>query len=351
MPSNEPVASRTRREGLRVGWIMVLSALSLVPIAVWNDVREPDTAVEVVTAFMEAVRDRDLDRAYGFIGTSVPSGPDAVFLHPDAISDWDLLAVEPADTASGKQMVRVVIGTEEGTAAGAFAVSESKGRYLVEDPFQTVALSAGSYLSLQVNDRVVPRPPETTWQYWYGEQAQRKVELLPGVYRFFGGEAVALLGDEDAKTIGVPLPDPAAYADSLQHAVNEHIDACVEYRRVATPGCPFATDGQVDTLDLRRVNAIRDPVWTVEAYPVVTAVVDTGLFEEPVLTVAFTDPGRITLQGEGTEGSDVWEAFTAACRFGGSALRVLVDLDGTTLVAPLGPDVEDTCRGTQSEGA
>lgn len=352
MPSTEPAASRTRRESLRVGWIMLLSALTLIPIAVWNDAREPDTAVEVVAAFMEAVRDKDLDRAYEFIRTSVPAGPDAAFLHPDAIGDWDLLSVERAGGSAKEALVRVVIGTEQGTAEGRFTVSEFQGRYTIDDPFQSVALAATSYLSVRVNDRTVPVPPETTWQHWYGEQSQRRFELLPGVYRFFGGEQVALLGDAgETTTIGVPPPDPAESAASLQRAVNEYIDACVEYRRTAPPGCPFATDGQVDTADQRRVGQIRDPLWTVEEYPVAAAAPGTGLFEEPVLTVAFTDPGRLTLQGEGTEDRDVWEPFTADCRFDGSALHVLADLDGTIRLAPLGQDPADTCRGAQGEEA
>jgi hypothetical protein len=352
MPSTEPIVPRTRREGLRVGWIVLLSALSLLPLTTWYQVREPNTAVETVTAFMEALRDKDLERAYSYIGTGVPAGAEAAFLHPDAIGDWELLAVEQPDSPAGlEKPVTVTIGTEDGTAEGDFTVYEDDGEYTLRNPFQIVTVSASSYLSLQVNDRTVPAPLETTWQDWYYGQANRTVVLLPGVYRFFGGEPVALLGDNEghgAEAIGTPLPEPTdAAAAALQRSVEEHIDACVEYRLAMPPGCPFVTDGMVDTTDRRRIEEVRDPVWTVEEYPVATVVPGTGTFGEPVLLVEFTDPGRITLQGTGTEDWETWEPFTAACRFDGSVLHVLAGTDGSVQVAPLGVPAADTCRGTE----
>jgi hypothetical protein len=341
---------RTRRENLRVGWIMLFSALSLLPLTTWYQAREPSTAVEVVTAFMEAVRDKDLERAYRYIGTSVPAGAAAAFLHPDAIGDWELLAVEQPESAAGlEQPVTVTIGTDEGTAEGEFTVYEDDGEYTLYNPFQTATVSASSYLSLQVNDRTVPAPLETSWQEWYYGQANRTVVLLPGVYRFFGGEPVALLGDNDtAEAIGTPLPEPTEAAEAaLQRAVQEHIDACVEYRLAMPPGCPFMTDGMVDTTDRRRMEKIRDPMWTVEEYPVASVVLGTGGFGEPVLLVEFTDPGRLTLQGRGTEDWETWEPITAVCRFDGSVLHVLADTDGSIQVAPLGQPPTDTCRGTE----
>ncbi|MCD0446958.1 hypothetical protein LO763_25385 [Glycomyces sp. A-F 0318] len=351
MPPTDPLATRTRREGLRVGWTMLFSALSLLPLWVWQQAREPGTAVEVVTAFMEAVRDKDLDRAYGFIDTGVPAGPEAAFLHPDAIGEWDLLAVERVGADRGfEERVSVTVGTDRGTASGVFTLYEDDGEYTLRDPFQTVTLAASSYLSVQVNDRTVPTPPETTWQDWYVRQAQRTVTLLPGVYRFFGGEEVALIGDDDGSRsdpIGTPLPEPGEEAAvSLQGAVNDYVDACVEYWLTAPPGCPFATDGRVDTADRRRVEEVRDPLWTVEEYPAAAVAPGTGLYGEPVLLVEFTEPGRLALQGDATEDWDAWEPFTAACRFDGAGLHVLTDADGSIRIAPLGQTATDTCRGT-----
>ncbi|SDE05193.1 hypothetical protein [Glycomyces harbinensis] len=352
MSSTDALASRTRREGLRVGWIMLFSALTLLPLWVWQQAREPSNAVEAVTAFMEAVHDKDLERAYSFIDSGIPAGEAAAFLHPDAIGDWDLLSVEQAESSSAfPSPVSVTIGTDEGTAEGSFTVYEHDGEFTLYDPFQTVTVSASSYLSVQVNDRIVPMPPETTWQAWYLGQAQRTIQLLPGVYRFFGGEEIALIGEDDgssAEVIGTPLPEPAEEAAAaLQVAVDDYIDDCVEYRLTAPPGCPFATDGLVDTDERHRVEEVRDPVWTVDEYPVATAVPGTGAYGEPVLLVEFTDPGRITLQGSGTEDWGTWEPFTAACRFGGSALHVLAGADGSLQLAPLGEAATDTCRGTE----
>jgi hypothetical protein len=351
MPPPEPLDARTHREGLRVVWILLFSALTLVPATTWAQVREPSTAEEVVTAFMEALRDKDLERAYRFIDGDVPSGEAAAFLHPDALGEWELLAVEQpeSDSMLDEPPVSVTIGTEEGTAEGSFTVYEEDGEYTLTDPFQTVTLAASSYLSVQVNDRTVPMPLETTWQAWYQGQAQRTIDLLPGVYRFFGGEPVALLGDREGNppVIGAPLPEPGEEAAaSLQRAVNDYIDGCVEYRQTARPGCPFASDGLVDTDDRRRLDEIRDPLWTVKEYPVVTVVPGTGMYDEPVLLVEFTEPGRLALQGTGTQDWETWEPFTAACRFGAGALHVLAEPDGSIRVAPLGQSPTDTCRGT-----
>jgi hypothetical protein len=107
------------------------------------------------------------------------------------------------------------------------------------------------------------------------------------------------------------------------------------------------TDGMVDTTDRRRMEKIRDPMWTVEEYPVASVVLGTGGFGEPVLLVEFTDPGRLTLQGRGTEDWETWEPITAVCRFDGSVLHVLADTDGSIQVAPLGQPPTDTCRGTE----
>ncbi|WP_344484523.1 hypothetical protein [Glycomyces endophyticus] len=333
---------------MRVLWIVLFAALSMMPLGVWKVAREPNTAVEVVTAFMEAVRDGDLERAYEFVGTSVPAGRDAAFLRPEAIGEWELLAVEQPESAAGfPEAVTVTIGTEDGTARGAFTVDEYDGEFTLRDPFQTVSITASSYLSVQVNDLTVPMPLETGWDAWYNGQAQRSVTLLPGVYRFFGGEPVALLGDDEGgsdQVIGTPLP-AAGEAASLQAAVNAYIDGCVEYRLTAPAGCPFATDGQVDTLDRSRVREPRDVAWTVEAYPVAAAVPGTGLYGEPVLRVEFTDPGRIVLEGEAL--GDGWAPFAAACRFDGRVLHVLAAPGGGVEVAPLGEAVADSCRGTE----
>jgi hypothetical protein len=352
MSSPEPLEVRTRREGLRVGWIVLLSAWTLLPLTTWAQVRGPDTAVEVVTAFMEAVRDKDLEEAYRYIGGDVPAGTAAAFLHPDAIGEWELLAVEQEESSIGlEEPVRVTIGTDEGTAQGEFTVRKWDGGYTLSYPFQTVTLSASSYLSVQVNDRTVPMPLETSWTAWYNGQANRTIQLLPGVYRFFGGEPVALIGDDEGNggdVIGVPLPAlTEASAASLQGAVEDFIDACLEYRVASPPGCPFATDGQVDTSDRRRVQDVRDPVWTVEEYPEARIVPGTGSYGEPVLLVEFTEPGRLALQGSGTEHWASWAPFNAACRFGGTGLHVVADADGALQIAPLGVATVDTCRGTE----
>ncbi|WP_026923399.1 hypothetical protein [Glycomyces arizonensis] len=351
MSTTEPPVSLPRREALRTGWVVLLSLLTLIPLAVWDETREPDSPVEIVEAFLEAVHDKDLDRAFGYIDGSIPVGEEAAFLHPDAIDDdWEVLDLtESEGRYSSETVVRVTIGHPDGTAEGRFIVEEFDDELTIQDPFQPVTFAASSQLELQVNDRVVERVAEAPYQDLIYAPNQR-YELLPGIYRFFGSEPVALLDADETEAITVGAPDAEPTPEQIaavQAAVNERIDACVEYRLPDPPGCPFSTDGQVDTVDHQRVEDIEDLVWTVSEYPKVTVAPGIDLYSQPALVVTFDEPGRLELQGTGTTDFDHWNAFTAACHFGGGELVVLLRGDDAVELAPLGVTETDTCRGTE----
>lgn len=348
MTSTDVPAVNARREALRTGWIVLLSLLTLIPLAVWRSTLEPSTPAEVVESFFTAVLDKDLDKAYSYVDASIPVGQEAAFLHPDAIGDeWELLDVrELKGGSSWETAVTVTIGHPDGIATARYSVKELHGELSIADPFETIAFANSSQLAVRVNDRVVEQPlghqDVTLFQ-------NQQYKLLPGVYRFFDGEPVALLDPEatEVPVIQPPFPEPTPdQVEAVQTAVEALIDTCVEYKSAAPPGCPFATDGEVDTTDRERLDRIEDLAWTVSEYPKTTVVPGADMWEQPMLLVGFDEPGLLELSGTGYAGRDHWKAFTAACRFGGEALVVLLHGDDGIELEPVGAPVTDTCRGT-----
>lgn len=351
MPTTE-APTRARREGLRAAWILLLSLIALVPIAVWSVEREPGTPAEVVAAFLEALRVKDLDAALAYIDAPVPAGVEATFLRPDALSDeWEVLEVRASepDPVTDPE-VEVTIGHPEGTAQGVFTVHDVDGQLSIDDPFQTVAFEPSPHLALQVNDYRFDLDP--VFAAAPLQLSATQFRLLPGVYRFFGGDPVAFLPSggygDDVVAVAPPAPAPTpAHLESAQRAVEDLIDACVEYELPAPVDCPFGTDGRVDTVGRERMAAVEEVAWKVERYPVVEIVTAAGMSDEPTLVVGFAEPGRLELTGRGSPDHDHWREFTAACRFGGENLEVMLGDDGEAALVGLGATAGDTCRGTE----
>ncbi|WP_100445328.1 hypothetical protein [Glycomyces xiaoerkulensis] len=284
---------RSRREGLRVWWIVLLSLLTLIPLGVWNSLREPDTPAELVSAFFEAIRDKDLDRAFGYTDATVPTGESAAFLHPDAIGDeWEVLEVSSLPGEYTHQTtVSVTLGHPDGVATGTVEVVERHDEPTIENPFQRVLFPPSPQMAVQVNDRVVDRGRVRSWSDWREAQT-RHYELLPGIYRFNGGEPAAFLETEAYASpveVRTPTPEPTPQQlEALQTRVNERIDACLEYEVAAPPGCPFSTDGQVDTDDLQRLDEVEEVSWDVLEYPEATVVPAALAQGADMLRVEFT---------------------------------------------------------------
>ncbi|WP_199034132.1 hypothetical protein [Glycomyces salinus] len=348
----DPGIPRSRRESARLGWVVLFSLLSLVPIAVWNGVDEPDSPSELVAAFLEAVSEGEVDRALSYTDASVPTGEAAAFLHPDAIDGgWDVLEVtEREGRYSSETDVTATIGRDGGTAVGHFTVREGFDEELVlSDPLVKVAVTPGSQLSVRIGERVDDRTSTDMLTTLVGQPWT--YELLPGVYRFYGGEPTAVLeahADGEAITVSPPAPEPTPeQAMAVQTRVNELIDRCLEYRLQAPPGCPFSTDGYVDTPEGQRLEELEDIEWTLVEYPLAAVVeADPELVGQNLLQLRFTEPGRLELHGTGTEDRDEWIEFTTPCRFVGSELLVVLSGDDEVGLAPLGTPETDSCRGT-----
>ncbi len=346
MSASEHAVLRSRREALRTGWIVLLSLLTLLPLSVWKATLAPDDPTALVSAFFQAIRDKDLDRALAYTDVDVPVGEAAAFLHPDAVSDdWEVLDLaEDTSRYSWETVVRVTIGHPEGTAEGRYTVRRLGDELRIVDPLPAVVFANSPQLAIRVNDRVVEREPEPSMH-----PHSSQYHLLPGVYRFFGGEPVALLEPEESTppVVQSPPPEPTPeQAAAVQTAVEDLIDACIEYELTDPPGCPFATDGSIDTMERERLEAITGPVWTVTEYPRTSVVPGVDMWGQPTLLVGFDGPGRLELSGMGTADREQWKEFTAACHFGGEELMVLLRGDTEVELAPLDVEGTDTCRGT-----
>lgn len=346
----DPAVPRARRESARLGWVVLFSLLSLVPIAVWNAVDEPGSPSELVAAFLEAVSEGEVDRALSYTDASVPTGEAAAFLHPDAIErDWEVLELtEREGRYSSETEVTATIGHDGGTAVGQFTVLENfEDELVVSDPLVQVAVTPGSQLRVEIGGRSDDRDSTDTLTTLVGQPW--KYDLLPGVYRFYGGDPTAVLeADDETISIRPPAPQPTPEQEAaVQTRVNELIDRCLEYGLQAPPGCPFSTDGFVDTPEGRRLEELEDIEWTLVEYPQAAVVeADPELVGPNLLQVRFTEPGRLELRGSGTEDLDEWIEFSTPCRFAGEELLVVLSGVDEVELAPLGTPETDSCRGT-----
>lgn len=332
-------------------------------VAVWITVavatsRDPEETVE---AYLSAVAEKDVAGALELVsrsGYGVPYGDRATFLTAEAISDdWRVVSV----TEVGREYrttarVKAVIAGPGGTAEGEFVVNEYDDEWTLEDPFVTVRFPLSPLSYVRVNDKIVPTPRDSSGYEFY--------ELFPGIYRFYGSvpevmesprtNAVAAFPREDPDEI-VIVPSalvPGRKAlDRLQEVVKERIDECATF---ATPapygGCPFATDGAIDTPDGRRVTDLHGLTWTVASYPEV-ALSDDRAERSRGFALKATEPGSVTLTGSGEDNDGNPATFTVSCDMDLTGMRATVDAQGgVTLIGSPNPAVPatdfDTCRRT-----
>jgi len=213
-------------------------------------------------------------------------------------------------------------------------------------------VAALSYV--QVNDRIVPRPAA---EYGYTTYA-----LFPGTYRFYQSvpdvvdarktEVVVAFPDEDADE---PAVVPRALTPGkntltrLGKAVEQRIDECAGF---ATPapygGCPFATDGEIDTPDGKRVTELHGLTWKVASYPVAT-LIDNRSERSSAFALRTDEPGTVTLTGSGFDTDDKPTTFTVTCDIDLSGLTATVGAHGEVTLAGSPATTSDngsfnTCR-------
>lgn len=321
-------------------------------VAVWITVatansRDPEQTVE---AYLTAIAEKDVDGALELVtryGYGVPYGESAKFLTSAAISDdWWVVSVTEIDREYSTARVEAVLAGPGGTAKGEFTVEESDEEWMMSDPFVRVRFPASPLSYLQVNDQVVPRPQNANDYASY--------ELFPGTYRFYQSRPDIVATKETAAVMAFPMTEPddrevlppalTAGEDTvaaLQKAVRQRIDECAGFATETPYGdCPFATDGEVDTPDGKRVTDLHGLAWKVTRYPVVEPVDDRAHEFTPGFALRATEPGAMTLTGSGVDTEDKPATFTVTCDIALAGLRAIVDADGAV-----------TLSGTPSAGS
>ena len=317
-------------------------------IAVWITVavatsRDPEDTVE---EYLTAVAEKDVEGALELVsryGSGVPYGDAAAFLAPEAISDdwWVVSVTEVGREYDTTARVKAVIAGPGGTAEGEFVVHEYDDEWTLQDPFVSVRFPTSPLTYVRVNDKVVPKPPDSNGYEAY--------QLFPGIYRFYGSvpdvvttqerDVVAAFPSEDDEIDVVPAAmTPGRNAvTGLQEKVKERIDRCATFATPAPYGdCPFATDGDIDTPDGRRVSDLHGLTWKVAGYPVVEMTDDRSREFSRGFALKVTEPGSVTLSGSGEDTDGKPTTFTVTCGIDLTGMYATIDARGeiTLLLDP-----------------
>lgn len=344
MEESEVESSRPGGAARRFPVGPVVAGLVVAIVAVWITVavvtdRDPEETVE---AYLDALQDKDVEGALALVtrlGYGVPYGDDAAFLTPDAIrDDWWVVSVREIDREySSKARVEAVIAGPDGTAKGEFVVQEDDDEWLLSDPFLQVQFPSSPLSYIRVNDQIVPRTTYNSENTAYA--------LFPGTYRFYEAVPDVVKTGGTDEVVVFPPPDDAGYrptvvvpanltaeervVERVQDAVRARVDACAEFATAAPADCPFATDGEIDTPAGVRVNRLHGLEWTVKTQPVVELTDDRAGQTSQGFSMRATEPGTVTLTGQGTDTADKATKFTVTC-----------DIDVTGFLATVGADGE-----------
>jgi hypothetical protein len=348
-------AARDRRVGVVVVGVVV-AAVAAWGITAAVTSRDPEATVE---EFLTSVAEKDVEGALALVtrsGYGVPYGDAAAFLTPAAISgDWWVASVAETGRDYGSATVKAVIAGPGGSAEGEFTVTEYDDEWLLSDPFAKVRFPESPLSFLRVNDQIVDR---AEFDGMVGD-----VTLFPGLYRFYQPVADVVDTKGTGQVAVFPPPEDDGYTDeptvvpalltpgkrattALRAAVRDRIDECVGFATAAPAAdCPFATDGEIDTQDGRRVSAVRGLTWTVASYPEVTMTDQRAREHRAGFRIDTAKPGAVTLTGTGEDTDDQQVTFTVTCAVDLTGYTATIGADGSVALASLRPgDRTDTCR-------
>jgi hypothetical protein len=330
------------REPRRFPVAPIVFGVVVAVVAVWIAVaaatdRDPEETVE---AYLSSVVEKDVEGAFALV-YDVPYGDAAAFLTPDAVSDdwWVVSVTEVGREYDTTARVKAVIAGPGGTAEGEFVVNEYDDEWMLRDPFVTVRFPTSPLSYVRVNDEIVPKPSDSNGFESY--------DLFPGIYRFYESvpdvvdaeetDAVAAFPSEDSDEILVVPPALTPGKDTvarLQDAVKQRVDECATFSTPAPYGdCPFATDGEIDTPDGKRVSDLHGLTWKVADYPVVAMTDDRSEEFSPAFALSVEEPGSVTLSGTGEDTDGNPTTFTVTCEIDLSGLQATIDAHGEVTLA------------------
>jgi hypothetical protein len=323
----------------------VLTLAALPILAVQHN--EPP-AIDVVTAYLEALRDGDVERAETFIADPDAVEADRTWLTAEAMSsDWEIESVERK--SASPSTVHAVIRSGGARTEGVFNLEGAEDDPLIANPYMYLSDVDPMFTSLEIGG--VRAEIEST------ADGAPLVALYPGFYRLF--ESTPELGGDDGLSVlalpgsagtgysldsidfGAIMTGPLVEDDAIESRLNgtlaSWLDGCAESTDLQPAGCPFsaAHDFGVAHDGFNEFSSVTELDWAVETYPKVRFGRDLRLE-----TVA---PGWITLTGMGTVLLEDGETTLAGrCAVEVENIAVTIGEDGALALA-LAEDQANTC--------
>lgn len=327
--------------------LAVLLALAAWPILALG-AREP-APVAVVTAYLEALRDGDVERAETFAADDADSTADLSWLTAEAMSsDWEIESVELK--SASETTVHAVISSGGTRTEGAFLLESEDDDFLITNPYMYLSVSGPLFTSMEIGG--VSGELASV-----GDSSPASVALYPGSYTLFasvpelaGGDGLPLLAMPGANgtsygmnTIDFDrlMTDALADGEAIETRLNDELaawlDECAESAEAAPAGCPFSAamsmsityDGRTEFGDVSELD------WAVGAYPKVRFARD--------LRLEVVEPGWMALTGKGTPWLD-----EGATTLDGHCAIALADVapsfgEGGDLALTLTAEPSNTC--------
>ncbi|WP_026923398.1 hypothetical protein [Glycomyces arizonensis] len=323
--------------------LAVLLALLAWPIAAIGG--DDDEQVQVVTDYLEALRDGDVEAANEYIGEGLFPEADKSWLTEEALSgDWEIESV--AHRSASDLYVHAVISSGGQTAETVFVVEDADEGPRITNPYMYLAVPSGPLQALELNGQWnVPQVLE--------EYSMAQVALFPGSYDLFedvqgfsGENAVSFLAMPQDLPIALTSLAGGAIASNggLEEQLNADlaawIDFCAQSEEAAPEGCPFSAEsssygpGIVDD-GITEFEEVQDLTWTVDVYP--------HLRIGPDMVLTTVAPGWVTLSGSGVP---KWEgtgtSLQGRCRISLSSVDVNL-LAGGQFEFTSTEDLSSTC--------
>lgn len=334
--------ARPRRWSILVEAVLAaVVALAAWPIAVIGN-NEP-AAVDVVTAYLEALREGDVERAETFVSDSYGLDADRSWLTAEAMSsDWEIASVERRSATSSTVHAVITSGGER--AEGAFALEGSEDDPLIANPYMYVTNANPLFASLEIGG--------VRGEVGAADGQALPVALYPGSYSLFasvpefsGEDGLSVLAmpgsaaggySADAIDLNALMTGPLTGSEAIESRLNEAIaawlDGCAESADLAPAGCPFsaASDYGVAYDGRNEFTTVDELDWAVETYPRVR-------FDRD-LRLEVVQPGWMTLSGTGTATHEDGETTVAGrCGVGFDYVSPAIGADGDITVALTDP--------------
>ncbi|MEU6859625.1 hypothetical protein AB0B28_12230 [Glycomyces sp. NPDC046736] len=298
--------------------LLVATALVVWPLAV--QVEEGPEPVRVVTAYLEALRDKDVERAEEYVSEDYAFDADRSWLTPEAMSaDWEIESVELK--SASETTVHVTLTSAGHRADGAFNLeSDDEDNLLITNPYVYLQTQGGILSTVEIGERSA--------EIARVEGYPQAVALYPGFYPLFasvagfedGASLFALPGSHGPyyygetidldRLMSIPLRENAAVEAALNEQFAAWLDECAESAVAAPEGCPFSAGYDYAALHdgMEDYEEVSDLDWTVGAYPVVRL--------SPELRLEVVEPGWMGLSGKGIVGYEDREEVAIDSRCG-----------------------------------